>query len=98
MGYGTKIFLAGIFVGSLTTMILGYLLIRYDEYKDKKKRGVRKYEIDENVLGTLDNKEKVQQVESKVGIKERRIGKQNNSNEHTKKNTRQTKRNVGKNI
>lgn len=98
MEYWLKIFLSGIFVGICLCMFFGYLLIRYDEYKEKKRRGVRKYEIDENILGTLDNKEKVQQIESKVGIKERRIGKQNNSNEHTKKNTRKAKRNVGKNI
>lgn len=37
MGYGTKLFLAGVLVGCLSTMILGYLLVRYDEYKEKRK-------------------------------------------------------------
>ena len=33
-----KYFLTGIFVGYCLCMITGYLLIKYDEHKDKKRK------------------------------------------------------------
>lgn len=49
-------------------------------------------------IGTLNYKEKIQQVKSKTRIENRRIRQQDNTNEHSKKNPRKTKRNVGKDI
>ena len=49
MSYGFKMFLAGVFVGFFANMILGYCLLKYDEYKERK--------VKQNVIGTSKEKQ-----------------------------------------